>query len=125
MFGQSLFTGSIDLYPERSRKGSGERFLPAAELLVDVRPAAWLFAREVNPDAILAAHNPDQCSFGVRLPATDARSLRFVPATRLFTSGHASSRSIPSLPRNHCRPGLKFPFSKFIALATTFDDHLT
>ena len=124
MFGKSLLAGSINLYPERFCKGPGQRFLPAAGLLVDVRPATWLFARGIDPDAILAAHNSDQCSFGVRLPAADARSLWFVPAPRLFTSGHASSRSIPSLPGHRCRLGLKFPFSKFIALAATFHDHL-
>ncbi len=125
MFGQSLPGIGINLYPERSRKGSGERCLPAAELLVDVSPAAGYFARGIDADAILAADNPDQCSFGICLPAADARSLRFVPATCLFTSGHASSRSQPSPPRNCCRPGLEFPFSKFIALAATLYNHLT
>jgi hypothetical protein len=48
-----------------------------------------------------------------------------VPVTDLFTSSHTSSCSRQSLPDDISEAGLRFPFSKFIALATTFNDQLT
>jgi hypothetical protein len=91
---------------------------------MDVGPAAGLLARRINPDAIRTAHNSDKRSLGDRLPTTDTGSLWFVPATDLLTSGHTSSWSRHSLLGDLSEAGLTFPFSKFIAFATTFNDHL-
>lgn len=65
---------------------------------MDIRSAAGLFARRIDPDALRTPHDPDKRSLGNCLPATDTGSLWFMPATSLFTSGHASSCSRHSLP---------------------------